>query len=882
MSKQTINTLPAAGSSFLTDLDTFLTEEIPDYARYHLYNTVIEGGIGATDATLTHTISAVTAFPNAHYVYQAATSHTYTGSTRTFVYVRDDNTRTVTVAAATVTYDDYLVFVEMAAASDEPAVPEGCVYLFYADTSAVAITAVTDRRVGGIIPLSRYDDLDAALTAIGDINATLLVTMRADVDDDETVPSNVSLAFTRGGQFIVASTKTLTVYSPENVICSDRVQCFGGSGDTVFTVGGRVPVGWFGAVADGSTDSTAAVQAAIDAMPDARAGTLVFPSGQTCVDRILVDDKAYLTITGEGGNTLIPHTYDTCFRFTDTHDFRVTGLNIYGTYQDSTPIDANTVNRIAISIRSDYSASGPCYNGLIDNNIFRNIGNNAIYQYCYGGYIHHDITYTDNQFYTVLGAVCGMGGLRINITNNLIYQDMSVVEGEQPVDDAIGWESRGAAITGDDNKAMDDMVITGNIIDKGGSPTETDLCANGIYVKCSNACTNLLIANNVIRNCITKADTFLANDGGAAIKVRQNNTYDSQNILIANNTIVNSLGIRIQDDSTCVIDGNSIYNSYAYGIYVRATQDDVRIRNCYIETVNSIDNVSAATYPGDGIIYVHKELINTVVKNCGGIGVRLYHDNTIMSGCVVDTCVDDNIIVVQGDNVTIRDTYSANSTADGIENRGDHTRIDNCIFYNNGESDIDFYSGTENRALVTGYYEETVTTGSPTLLRYGITWLDSSGGAITATLPDGDMTGQRKIIKMSDASTSSTVSVTSHATSSPEVFTFAATTDYLELVWDDTEWNTVVNRGANPCVLTGSDTWNPGNLIDGAQESKDFTVTGAALGDIALVGAGVDVTDLLVSAVVTAANTVTVTLANETGGAVDLASSTWNVRVIQV
>lgn len=82
-------------------------------------------------------------------------------------------------------------------------------------------------------------------------------------------------------------------------------------------------------------------------------------------------------------------------------------------------------------------------------------------------------------------------------------------------------------------------------------------------------------------------------------------------------------------------------------------------------------------------------------------------------------------------------------------------------------------------------------------------------------------------------------------------------------------------------VLSGSAVWNPGSLIDGAQESKDFTVTGAALGDFVIAGAGVDVVDILVSAVVTATNTVTVTLANETGGTVDLASSTWKVRVFK-
>ena len=81
-------------------------------------------------------------------------------------------------------------------------------------------------------------------------------------------------------------------------------------------------------------------------------------------------------------------------------------------------------------------------------------------------------------------------------------------------------------------------------------------------------------------------------------------------------------------------------------------------------------------------------------------------------------------------------------------------------------------------------------------------------------------------------------------------------------------------------VLTGSAVWNPGSLIAGAQESKDITVTGAALGDFVLVGAGVDVVDIAVSGVVTATNTVTITILNETAGTVDLGSSTWNVMVI--
>ena len=81
-------------------------------------------------------------------------------------------------------------------------------------------------------------------------------------------------------------------------------------------------------------------------------------------------------------------------------------------------------------------------------------------------------------------------------------------------------------------------------------------------------------------------------------------------------------------------------------------------------------------------------------------------------------------------------------------------------------------------------------------------------------------------------------------------------------------------------VYTSASTVNPASIAAGAELGVDVTVTGAALGDFALAAIGVDVVDLNVSAQVTAANTVTVTLGNATAGAIDLASSTWNVVVL--
>ena len=76
-------------------------------------------------------------------------------------------------------------------------------------------------------------------------------------------------------------------------------------------------------------------------------------------------------------------------------------------------------------------------------------------------------------------------------------------------------------------------------------------------------------------------------------------------------------------------------------------------------------------------------------------------------------------------------------------------------------------------------------------------------------------------------------------------------------------------------------TWNPSSIAVGGFESKDITVSGAALGDFAIASFSLDVSDLVVSAQVTATNTVTVTLANLTSAAVDLASGTVAVLVFK-
>lgn len=85
-------------------------------------------------------------------------------------------------------------------------------------------------------------------------------------------------------------------------------------------------------------------------------------------------------------------------------------------------------------------------------------------------------------------------------------------------------------------------------------------------------------------------------------------------------------------------------------------------------------------------------------------------------------------------------------------------------------------------------------------------------------------------------------------------------------------------RGAfNDMWLVKETALNFGNAAvgSGTFASVDVTVPGVALGDIVMgVSLGVDTVDAVIGGAVTAANTVTLTLLNNSAGAIDLASTT--------
>lgn len=79
--------------------------------------------------------------------------------------------------------------------------------------------------------------------------------------------------------------------------------------------------------------------------------------------------------------------------------------------------------------------------------------------------------------------------------------------------------------------------------------------------------------------------------------------------------------------------------------------------------------------------------------------------------------------------------------------------------------------------------------------------------------------------------------------------------------------------------LDGSATYDPPIVAPAVSATTTVTVTGAALGDFAEASFSLSLAGLVMTAYVSATNTVTAVLFNPTAGAIDLASGTIRVRV---
>lgn len=282
---QTINPIPGSTATFMTDLQTFLRSEMPNRSSSGIGNRVVSGGIGSTSASLSHTISTVKAYVEGYYVYDDSISHTYTASRDTFVLLRYNDATTFTIPFATITYDGNFVFATMANSTAEISAPSGSMLLFEVVTDGTSITTVNDYRSGGIVFLSDslFADgvsgrLNDAVSTLGALSCLVIIDCDDNVLADTTIPSTMDLYFFPGNELIIASTKTVTINSPQNIHAGKRQKIKSGSGTIAFTNPGTVSAMWL-CDNDGTSDGEPELKELVDALHSIGSGEVFFPAG---------------------------------------------------------------------------------------------------------------------------------------------------------------------------------------------------------------------------------------------------------------------------------------------------------------------------------------------------------------------------------------------------------------------------------------------------------------------------------------------------------------------------------------------------------------------------------------------------------------------------
>lgn len=369
------------------------------------------------------------------------------------------------------------------------------------------------------------------------------------------------------------------------------------------------------------------------------------------------------------------------------------------------------------------------------------------------------------------------------------------------------------------------ITITGNSIDTVYSNVDGDN-GEGIYVKAAFG----IIANNVLYDAGSGEGAIALKGGPRGDEATDGVGY---NVLVANNhiswpddqTLDNATpGIYCAHDGS-LITGNYIEYSLFYGIELGLTT-----------IVNvAVTNNTIAFCRGNGAIWAKcsgnnlsindnriYDMIGDLATNSTVFGIYVeplsatlsYVDvcrNTIDIGdeCTASTGCggiyfrDDGYALdyVTCINNTIRVAH-ATLTEYGIRHAGDQSST-NYIYWGNDVSQV-AANAYEDEA-VTSYQWKTfgdvvtsqgsyivdvnnVSADLVTFNTYGINIIDSSGAGITGTLADGTTNGQKVKFVCKVAGNNIDISVSNHVTSNPEVIRLDTALEWVELVWDGTDW----------------------------------------------------------------------------------------------
>lgn len=662
------------------------------------------------------------------------------------------------------------------------------------DYQIFAGTGDIDFVEGIRLNLSWFKRLRSAITWVESERVSLAISGNSTVSYSDTVQSNITLDFESGsGQFSIDSGVTLVIKGP--IICGLH-QAFSGSGTISLADNNSldyVRPEWWGATADGSTDSTTAIEACIAAvhtMTDYRQAVIKFAAGDyMCHEVDLLTCHSSLIGVEVGNTRLVYNGSGGAGSYLLGYNATTGSLPYSGIYNMSLIGYDGSTGEIAETLWDNIGTAGLDWGAKFENVQFAQ---------CYGD------------------AIDTHNGLVVNLHLNRVRWD-SVGGFCMYLKASALSEARPVTI----NQFTADNNIYGNFATK----AQSDGYYNG-----TNWCKGLLRI-----------------DDGAGLFVRLNHgRFESNKSMILHNT----RKCLVYSDNTlsgtlCYIHfeqfvGFGHVSDGLVGVYAPNNRTELSFQDNYLYHISSLFENAL----GDVISGFHPKTGATRQNDQQGLGLTM-QSNQVEYRPAAPTGGNYNWYrkgdVVFTESPTVGDYVgwicTAPTTGFGRPQSGALTAAA-IVVAGNASITVpaaNFYNFFVNQAI--------------TLVGAG------AGGVnldtyVTNTNP-----------------TSSTVTVNDVPSTSVNPATVNVQTTTF------TEFGNI--------QLHGSVVWNPASIASGNEMAANVTVTGAVLGDYAIASFSLDVQDLVLDAQVTAADTVTCVLANNTGGPIDLAAGTLRVRVIK-
>lgn len=320
----------------------------------------------------------------------------------------------------------------------------------------------------------------------------------------------------------------------------------------------------FGAVGDGVTDDTAAIQAAVNAL--SANSCLVFPAGTYMVSNNIVSTTSDVSVLGYGAKIVQTGTFKTTLRFNSVSNIDVRGIWFVGK-------------------GTEYNAASSSWNGVA-----------AVYfSSC------TNVSVSDCYMTNHSGGSIRWGGSAdgFRFTNNKIV-GIGTAGGITP-----GGNNGDVAISGFASSADDNIIIADN-----------DISEHCFGIGLSRG-SNCVISGNVIHDIPGQHGVYLAEQSGIVIV---NNTLENIELIGIKNQLADLVSLTTATDIS--ISNNIIKDVGGSGIGVGATSGAAPLGS-YAENVSITNNV--ITNAGDYAIICESvrnaSVSNNIITQTGAYGI---------------------------------------------------------------------------------------------------------------------------------------------------------------------------------------------------------------------------------------------------------------------